>query len=357
MAADDEPGFPNFAQLASISVGGVAANFPVGLEDDPLHITVPPIQIRHCAPQVITMTAWDPSGRWHEVSALGQRFYLNDDTPTRSLSAAPLAFGTNVVDINVRRAVSAGLWAMARYTLTIERSGPGADAELTGLALSSGTLTPAFDPAITSYSATVDQPSVAVAATAADCPEITVNGQPVASGGAAQVPLAVGPNTVTVQSTAQNGATRTFTLALTRIASANADLQGLTLSAGTLNPAFSGAVTRYTAAVPYMASLAVTPTPAVSTATLTVNGAPAAAGSPQFVALQAGTTAINVGVTAEDGSATRMYTVDVARAAPSTDARLAAITLSAGVLSPAWYMRRTRCRLQPRRPSATPPLP
>ncbi len=335
-AADDEPGFPNFAQLASISVGGVAANFPVGLEEDPLHVTVPPLQIGHCAPQVITLTGWQPNARRHEVSALGQNLYLDGDTPTRSLSAAPLAFGSNAVEINVSRYMSSGTWSRVRYSLTIERTGPGTDAELTGISLSSGTLTPAFNPAITSYSATVDQPSVAVAATAADCPEITVNGQPVASGGAAQVPLDLGPNTVTVQSTAQNGATRTFTLALTRTASANADLQGLTLSAGTLNPAFSGAVTRYTAAVPYMASLAVTPTPAVSTATLTVNGAPAAAGSPQFVALQAGTTAINVGVTAEDGSATRMYTVDVARAAPSTDARLAAITLSAGVLSPAF---------------------
>lgn len=336
VAEDGEPGFSNYAQLASISVGGVAASFPVGLEDDPLHITVPPIQIGHCAPQVITMTAWDPSGRWHEVSALGQRFYLNDDTPTRSLSAAPLAFGTNVVDIDVRRAVSAGLWAMARYTLTIERSGPGTDAGLAGMALSSGTLTPAFDPAITSYSATVDLPSVAIAATAADCPAITVNGQPVASGGAAQVPLALGPNTVSVQSTAQDGTTRTFTLAITRIANANASLQGLTLSAGTLNPGFDGAVTRYTAAVPYLASVAVTPTPAAPTATLTVNGAPATAGAPQSVALQAGTTAITVGVTSEDGTATRAYTVDVTRAGPSTDARLSALALSAGVLSPAF---------------------
>ncbi|MCO4094756.1 MAG: hypothetical protein HEQ37_14495 [Acidovorax sp.] len=41
VAEDGEPGFSNYAQLASISVGGVAASFPVGLEDDPLHITVP----------------------------------------------------------------------------------------------------------------------------------------------------------------------------------------------------------------------------------------------------------------------------------------------------------------------------
>ena len=336
MAADDEPGFPNFAQLAAISVGGVAANFPVGMEDDPLHVTVPPVQIDHCAPQVITLTGWQPTAVRHEVSALGQNFYLDGDTPTRSLSAAPLAFGTNAVEINVSRYITSGYWSTVRYSLTIERTGPGTDAELTGIALSSGTLTPAFNPAISSYSATVNLPSVAITATAADCPEITVNGQPVASGGAAQVPLALGPNTVTVQSTAQNGATRTFTLALTRIANANAHLQGLALSAGTLNPAFSGEVTHYTASVPYMASLAITPTPVVPTATLTVNGAPATAGAPQSVALQAGTTAINVGVTSEDGSATRWYTVEVARAAPSADARLSALALSAGVLSPAF---------------------
>ncbi len=335
-ANDDEPGLANFAQLTAISVGGVAAILPnpERLEDNPLHVALPPIDIGHCAPQVITVTAWQPNDWRHVVNALGQTLYLDGANRTQSLNAAPLAFGTNLVDINVAR--PGNDWPRVTYSLTIERAGPGTNPDLAGIALSSGTLSPPFDPAITSYSATVNTPSVAVVPTAADCPALTVNGQPVASGGAAQVPLALGPNTVTVRSTAQDGTERTFTLALTRTPSPEAALQSLSLSAGALSPAFDSAITHYTASVPYLPSVSVTAAPTVPSATLSINGAPAPAGAPQTVALQVGTTAITVGVTSEDGSATRSYTVDVARAPPSANANLSALTLSAGALDPAF---------------------
>ncbi len=337
VADDGEPGFANFAQLASISVGGVAASYPLGdLSDDPLHVVVPTVHVGHCAAQQITVQGWQPMAYQHIVRALGQTLVLDQQHPSGTLDA-PLAFGGNTVELTVERFVSLGQTARATYTLNIEREGPGTNAGLAALALSAGTLSPPFDPAIGSYSATVDGPTVALAPTAADCPQITVNGQPVASGGAAQVPLALGPNVVTVQSTAQDGSTRSYTLTLTRTASANADLQGLALSAGTLAPAFDPAVASYTATVPYApGAVSVTPSLAVSTATLTINGAAAAADVPTPVALQVGANPIAVRVLAENGTATRAYTVDVTRALPDTTARLAALALSEGTLAPAF---------------------
>lgn len=336
VANDDEPGLPNRAQLSAISVGGLSASYPVGADDDPLHITVPPFVIDHCAPQVLTMTGWQPTGVPHEVTVLGQSLQLDSSTPTRSVELSPLAFGTTAFDIHVRRFFALGHWTSSRYSLTIQRSGPGTNAELANIALSGGTLSPPFDPSVTHYSATVNMPSVAVVPVAVDCPALTVNGQPVASGGAAQVPLALGPNTVTLQSTAQDGTARTFTLALTRVPNSDAQLQSLSLSAGTLSPGFDTAITHYTASVPYIPSVSVTAAPTVSSASLQVNGVPVAADTPQAVPLQVPTTAVTVGVTSEDGSATRHYTVEVTRAAPSTNATLSALTLSAGTLTPAF---------------------
>lgn len=142
---------------------------------------------------------------------------------------------------------------------------------------------------------------------------------------------------VTVQSTAQDGSTRSYHITIIRTASANATLQGLALSAGTLAPAFDPQAASYTAAVPYATdTLAVTPTLAVSSATLTVNGAVVSSGQPRLVALQVGTNTIAVQVLAEDSVTSRSYHISVQRAAPDTTARLAALAVSQGTLAPAF---------------------
>lgn len=142
---------------------------------------------------------------------------------------------------------------------------------------------------------------------------------------------------VTVQSTAQDGSTRSYHITIIRTASANATLQGLALSAGTLAPAFDPQAASYTAAVPYATdTLAVTPTLAVSSARLTVNGAVVSSGQPRLVALQVGTNTIAVQVLAEDSVTSRSYHISVQRAAPDTTARLAALAVSQGTLAPAF---------------------
>jgi phage major head subunit gpT-like protein len=89
------------------------------------------------------------------------------------------------------------------------------NANLKALAISAGTLSPAFDPAVTNYTASV----------ANSVSSITVTGTPAESGaglsannGAAQS-LAVGANVIIITVTAQNGAVKTYTVTVTRAAS------------------------------------------------------------------------------------------------------------------------------------------
>ncbi len=94
----------------------------------------------------------------------------------------------------------------------------------------------------------------------------------------------------------------------------DATLSALTLSAGTLAPAFLSSRTSYAASVP-SESVSVTPTVNNSGATVTVNGTVAASGSPASIALSIGANAITIIVTASDESTTKTYTIIVTRAA------------------------------------------
>ena len=95
------------------------------------------------------------------------------------------------------------------------------NASLSGLALSSGTLSPAFDPATLSYAASVSTATTSLTVTpvVADATAaVTVNGTTVSSGTASgAVTLHEGDNTITVVVTAQDGTTtKTYALLVTR---------------------------------------------------------------------------------------------------------------------------------------------
>ena len=94
----------------------------------------------------------------------------------------------------------------------------------------------------------------------------------------------------------------------------NADLSGLTISSGTLTPAFAKATTSYTVDVgANVSSVTVTPTTDDSAATVTVNGTAVTSGSASdAVALVSDhPVTITVQVTAEDKTTTETYTVTV----------------------------------------------
>jgi sugar lactone lactonase YvrE len=95
------------------------------------------------------------------------------------------------------------------------------NADLSGLGLSNGTLSPAFAAATTSYTVDVGNgiSSLTITPTLADeGATVTVNGVAVSTGSAsAAIPLSFGTNTITVVVTASDGVTtKTYTIVVTR---------------------------------------------------------------------------------------------------------------------------------------------
>ncbi|OME92781.1 MULTISPECIES: tail fiber protein [Paenibacillus] len=101
------------------------------------------------------------------------------------------------------------------------------DADLSGLALSHGTLAPAFNPAVTSYISQVGNRITEISITpSVSDPQakVTMNGKAVSAGQPSDpVSLAVGSNSIHLVVTAQNGTTKTYTVDVNREAAASAE--------------------------------------------------------------------------------------------------------------------------------------
>ncbi len=223
------------------------------------------------------------------------------------------------------------------YVVTVTRA-PSTVATLSGLGLSSGTLSPVFAAATTSYTASVTNAttSITVRPTGTDSSAtIKVNGTTVVSGTTSgTISLSVGTNTITTVVTAQDGVTTmTYIVTVTRISNV-ATLSGLTLSSGSLTPTFAAATTSYTASVTNATtSITVRPTVTDSTATIKVNGTTVTSGvASGAFSLSVGTNTITTVVTAQDGITTTTYIVTVTRI--SNVATLSSLTLSSGSLTP-----------------------
>ncbi|MEA5084757.1 MAG: InlB B-repeat-containing protein [Lachnospiraceae bacterium] len=102
-------------------------------------------------------------------------------------------------------------------------------------------------------------------------------------------------------------------------ASSNSNLSALSISGGTLSPAFVSGTTSYTASVGNAySSITVTPTVADGNATVKVNGlAVTSGGATGEINLSVGNNIITVVVTAQDGTTSNTYTITVTRAASS----------------------------------------
>jgi gliding motility-associated-like protein len=128
----------------------------------------------------------------------------------------------------------------------------------------------------------------------------------------------VGANTITTLVTASDGTTTdTYTITVTRVASANANIVLLRISSGTLSPTFAQATTSYAASVTNaVSSITVTPTANdAANATITVNGTNVASGTASgAIALSVGDNTITAVCTAQNGPTTKTYTVVVTRA-------------------------------------------
>ena len=275
------------------------------------------------------------------------------DTASTDSFEVDLSSGSNVIKVKVTAADGA---AVKTYTVTVTRAAAPTDAILSALSLSSGTLSPTFSSAHTSYTASVGYPVSRITVTPAtghasatvtyfDASDTALTDADTASTDSFEVDLSEGSNVIKVKVTAAEGAAlKTYTVTVTRAAaSTDAALSALSLSPGTLNPVFASADTSYTASVGYPVSR-VTLSATASDAGATIayldgsddalTDADTASTDSFEVDLSEGANVIKVQVTAEDATTTETYTVTVTRAAPSTDAALGALSLSPGTLNP-----------------------
>ena len=260
---------------------------------------------------------------------------VNGDTVVSGSASDPIALNVGANTITVQ--VTAQDSTTKTYTVEVTRAA-SSNANLSGLTLSAGSLDPVFASGTEEYTASVANSVNTIEITPtveAGTSTVTVNGDTVVSGSASDpIALNVGANTITVQVTAQDSTTKTYTVEVTRAASSNANLSGLTLSAGSLDPVFASGTEEYTASVANSVNtIEITPTVEAGTSTVTVNGDTVVSGSASDpIALNVGANTITVQVTAQD-STTKTYTVEVTRAA-SSNANLSGLTLSAGSLDP-----------------------
>ena len=121
------------------------------------------------------------------------------------------------------------------YILNISRSQPllSDNADLAGIELSAGTLSPAFDPAETSYATSVsnDTASADITATLDDSiATLEINGTAATSGTARSIALVTGGNVVSIEVTAEDGTTvKTYTVIIMRLAGADTTPPVITL--------------------------------------------------------------------------------------------------------------------------------
>ncbi|MDF0674442.1 MAG: cadherin-like beta sandwich domain-containing protein [Nitrospira sp.] len=259
----------------------------------------------------------------------------------RTITLGPAGQTTNVTIV-----VTAQNGNPKTYLVTVSR-GVSSNNNLQSLTLSPGTLN--FRPNITSYTVNVasNATSVVVTPRLQDATaSMTVNGQSTNSSQARTIPLgAPGSNTIiNIVVIAQNGTQRIYSVNVIRAAlGGNNNLSALTVSPGTLTPAFSAGTEDYTVHVgSTVTSVRVTPRVQDTAATTTVNGQGTNSGQARTITLNgAGSnTLVNIAVTAPNGSQ-KTYSVNVIRAALGGNNNLRSLTVSPGILAPAFRANRT----------------
>jgi gliding motility-associated-like protein len=280
----------------------------------------------------------------HSVSSIAFRATTTDPLATETINGTAVPEGTispyiplnaGVNNISVVITAQDGV-TKDTYTIAVTRLPEVAT--LSKLTISSGTLSPAFASGTTSYTDVAHSvSSIAFRATTTDpLATETINGTAVPEGTVSYyVPLTVGVNNISIVVTAQDGVTQdTYTVAVTRLPEV-ATLSKLTISSGTLTPAFATGTTSYTDVAHAVSSIAFRATTTDPLATETINGTAVPEGTVSYyVPLNAGVNSISIVVTAQDGITTDTYTVAVTRL-PEV-ATLSKLTISNGALSPAF---------------------
>lgn len=232
-----------------------------------------------------------------------------------SYTASNLVTGLNTVQI----IVTAEDGNSNTYNLMVNRTSLISDnADLGGLTLSSGTLSPVFASKTEVYDVEVENAisSITITATTNDAnATMTVNGNVTTSGQASNpISLTAGSNSITILVTAPGGQTKMYTIHVTRqtaIPSQDATLAAITVPGLHLTPAFSPDVEQYTASLSSSTrSLVISVTPVQEGANVQINGT---SGNSANIALENGRNTVTIEVTAPNGSTKKTYTLLITR--------------------------------------------
>jgi gliding motility-associated-like protein len=274
----------------------------------------------------VTVTPTATDGTKTQISVNGS----NVVSGTAS-SPVSLIVGSNLIKI-ISTAESG---AKREHWITINRLQPSGVNDLQNLTIASGTLSPTFSASQLEYTATVadNVSSLSILPVLLDATaSIRINGVSSANNTSRLVNLSFGLNEIPIAVRAENGATKTYKLIITRSLSVNANLSGLSLSAGTLSPVFSSSTTSYTASVDFsVTTLTLSPQKSNEYASVTINNDPVA--SSKNINLSVGVNTITAMVRAQDGQTTKTYTLQITRQAASNVSTLASLSVSSGTVA------------------------
>ncbi len=246
--------------------------------------------------------------------------------------------GTNIIGFKVTSADGKNT-----QTYTVNIIPLNTNANLASLTLNPGSLTPVFNPTNLAYNSTVansvsNTDLMTVSVDPGATLQVQANGgtlsAPVSGVLSNRVALNFGSNIIKIKVTAPDGANiQTNTLSVIRLLSNDATLSSVTASgtALTLNGATYSGQFATTVTNTFITAIANDPN-----ATLTLDGSPLASGVPSgSIPLPFGNTSHILNVTAQNGTTITSYTVNFVRQL-NTNANLANLTCSSGLLSPAF---------------------
>ncbi|WP_158560689.1 S-layer homology domain-containing protein [Paenibacillus contaminans] len=211
--------------------------------------------------------------------------------------------------------------------IEVEGEHQATNADLGTLALSAGSLSPAFAPNMTSYTVHVEHAISQMTVTASTydpAASLSVTGQVYGSSMSLPVDLQIGANVLPIVVQEAGGtASKTYTITIYRadadnpeqpVRSSNAELSQLMVSTGTFQPAFAPGTSAYTMDVGNaVSSVSVTAVTYDTAATMRINGQQHGSGIPFLISLQTGSSLVSIATTAEDGVSKRTYTLTVNR--------------------------------------------
>ena len=227
--------------------------------------------------------------------------------------------------------------ASKQYDLIITKKGQPL---LQGLVPSAGTLAPAFDTNVFDYTVNVPttQETIAFTPTSVDNASTILVGKNTVKSGkkSGEIKLSEGTNKIPIKVTTKEGVFQTYTVNVVKAEKfRSANLSALTLSSGTLNPAFNKEIYDYTAIVENtVSSITVTATAEDPASTIRINDKKIPSGAASgYINLNEGGNLISVTVTDTNGI-TNTYTINITRRYSKENVNLSSLSVTDGTMSP-----------------------